>query len=78
METEVQKYTVAFQGELGAFSEEAILAYLGEAQADPVPMPTFEAVFEALTRGEVDRAMIPIEKFPFWKRARELRFVTNP
>lgn len=65
METAVQKYAVAFQGELGAFSEEAILAYFGEAQADPVPLPTFEAVFEALERGEVDRAMIPIENSLF-------------
>ncbi|MDQ7041637.1 MAG: prephenate dehydratase [Rhodothermus sp.] len=59
------KYTVAFQGEPGAFSEEAILAYFGETQAEPVPLPSFEQVFEALEGGQVDRAMIPIENSLF-------------
>lgn len=50
---------VAFQGEIGAFSEEAALAlYPG---ADPVAYPSFEAVFGAASDGLVDRAVIPIE-----------------
>ncbi len=59
------RYTVAFQGEPGAFSEEAILAYFGAEQAEPVPLPDFEQVFEALESGQVDRAMIPIENSLF-------------
>ena len=50
---------VAFQGETGAFSEEASLALFPESQ--PVPNPTFEAVFEAVSDGSSDRGVIPIE-----------------
>lgn len=54
---------VAFQGETGAFSEEAAEAlYHG---AVPVPCPTFEAVFESVSAGSVDRAVIPIENSLF-------------
>ncbi|SHK68564.1 prephenate dehydratase [Rhodothermus profundi] len=60
-----RKLTVAFQGEPGAFSEEAIWAYFGAAQVEPVPLPDFEAVFETLEKGQVDRAMIPIENSLF-------------
>lgn len=51
--------TVAFQGEIGAFSEEAVNALLPDAE--PVPKPSFEAVFEAVTSGTVAYALIPIE-----------------
>lgn len=54
---------IAFQGEIGAFSEEAVLAMFGEAE--PVPTPSFEAVFRAVEAGRVDRAMIPIENSLF-------------
>ncbi len=50
---------VAFQGEVGAFSEEAALKLF--PGADPVPFPSFEAVFDAVASSEVDRAAIPIE-----------------
>lgn len=50
---------VAFQGEPGAFSEEAVGCVFDDA--DPVPCPTFEDVFEAVEEGAVDRAVIPIE-----------------
>lgn len=50
---------VAFQGEIGAFSEEAALALF--TGADVVPFPSFEAVFEALQGSRVDRAVVPIE-----------------
>ena len=54
---------VAFQGETGAFSEEAVGALFPEAEA--VPLASFEAVFEATTDREVDRAVIPIENSLF-------------
>lgn len=50
---------VAFQGEIGAFSEEAALALFTGAEV--VPCPSFEAVFEALEASRVDRAVVPIE-----------------
>jgi prephenate dehydratase len=51
---------VAFQGELGAFSQEAIRQLLG-AKAKPVPCARFDEVFEALEKGRVDAAVTPIE-----------------
>lgn len=52
---------VAFQGEPGAFSEAAIMAYWGEGGAEPIPYPTFADVFERLEDGTVDVAMVPVE-----------------
>jgi len=54
---------VAFQGEIGAFSEEAVRALFAEAV--PQPEASFDDVFEALMRGTVDRAVIPIENSLF-------------
>lgn len=54
---------VAYQGEIGAFSEEASLALYPDAE--PAAYPTFEAVFAAVVRGEVERAVIPIENSLF-------------
>ncbi len=54
---------VAFQGEIGAFSEEAVLA-LYEA-AELAPRPSFEAVFEAVETGTVARGVVPIENSLF-------------
>lgn len=54
---------VAFQGEVGAFSEEAVQAVYPDAT--PVPTVSFEAVFEALASKSVDRAVIPIENSLF-------------
>jgi len=54
---------VGFQGEIGAYSEEALSAlYPG---ADMAPFPSFEVAFEALTGGDVDRAVLPIENSLF-------------
>ncbi|HET6569774.1 MAG TPA: prephenate dehydratase [Rhodothermales bacterium] len=55
---------VAFQGETGAFSEEAVRTYFGDG-VQPVPRPTFEGVFEAVSKGDVDRGVIPIENSLF-------------
>ena len=51
---------VAFQGEPGAFSEEAIFQLWGGV-AEPVPKRTYEAVMEAAETGDVDFGLLPIE-----------------
>jgi len=51
---------VAFQGELGAFSQEAVRRLLGE-RAEVLPVPSFQEVFQSLKRKAVDAAVIPIE-----------------
>jgi prephenate dehydratase len=51
---------VAFQGERGAFSEEAALKLLGE-NIELVPRPTFEAAFAAIEEGRADFLLAPIE-----------------
>lgn len=51
---------VAFQGERGAFSEEAIVALLGE-NVRLVPCDTFEALFAAIPAGIADLALAPLE-----------------
>ncbi len=51
---------VAFQGEPGAFSEEAALALLGDT-VDLVPRPTFDALFAAVDEHAADALLAPIE-----------------
>jgi prephenate dehydratase len=51
---------VAFQGERGAFSEEAAVKLLGE-KIELVPRPTFEAAFAAIDEGRADYILAPIE-----------------
>jgi prephenate dehydratase len=51
---------VAFQGELGAFSQQAIRQLLG-ARAEPAPYQRFDEVFAALRGEKVDAAVLPIE-----------------
>ncbi len=51
---------VAFQGERGALSEDAIVQLWGDA-ALPVPMRTFEDVMDAAEEGGVDFGLLPIE-----------------
>ncbi len=51
---------IAFQGELGAFSQEACHQLAGP-NAAVLPCPTFESVFNALAARRVDTAVIPIE-----------------
>jgi prephenate dehydratase len=51
---------VAFQGERGAFSEEAAIRLLGE-NIELVPRPTFDALFSAVREGVADYALAPIE-----------------
>jgi len=51
---------VAIQGERGAFSHEAALDLLG-IETEILPRPSFDALFDAMTLGEADRALVPIE-----------------
>ncbi len=50
---------VAFQGEPGAFSEEAVRGYFGPSKT--LPCETFDAVFDAVTAGKAEAGLIPIE-----------------
>ena len=51
---------VGFQGELGAFSEDAVVGEFG-AMAKPVPYHSLREVFRSVSKGETDLAVVPIE-----------------
>jgi prephenate dehydratase len=51
---------IAFQGERGAFSEEAAVKLLGE-EIRLVPRPTFEALYSSIAEGLADKILAPIE-----------------
>jgi prephenate dehydratase len=50
---------VAFQGEPGAYSEQATFAYFGKIQT--LPCESFDDVFDAVTNGKCESGLIPIE-----------------
>jgi prephenate dehydratase len=52
--------SVVFQGEPGAFSEEAVLGFFGEAPSR-VAVPTWRAVFEAVTDRSAEGGVVAIE-----------------
>jgi len=51
---------VVYQGEPGAFSEEAVIGFFGEAR-ERAAVPTWRAVFEAVADGTAGRGVIAIE-----------------
>lgn len=51
---------VSFQGEPGAYSEEAVIKEFGP-RAEPVPYQSLRDVFESVTKGRTDAAVVPIE-----------------
>jgi prephenate dehydratase len=51
---------VAFQGEAGAFSEAAAVQLLGE-KIVTVPRPTFDMTFRAISDGDADALLVPVE-----------------
>lgn len=51
---------VAFQGERGAFGEEAVTCLLG-AGVTVVPRPTFDALFSSVDEGVADCVVAPVE-----------------
>ena len=54
------KMRVAFQGEPGAFSEEAAVQLLGEG-IRTVPRATFDATFRAIAESAADALLVPVE-----------------
>jgi len=56
----LERVRVAFQGEPGAFSEEAIIQ-LWRGAAIPVPMRSFDDVMHAAETRQVDYGLLPIE-----------------
>ncbi len=60
MSNPAQMPRVAFQGERGAFSEEAAIRLLSEG-IQLVPCSTFEALFAAVSDGIADYALAPVE-----------------
>ena len=60
MTTPGKKLRVAFQGERGAFSEEAALKLLG-AEIELVPRRTFADLYDSLDNGAADYLLAPVE-----------------
>ena len=56
----LNKRKVAFQGELGAYSEMAARSYFHET-VGVSPQPTFTDLFERVTNGSCTHGMVPIE-----------------
>ncbi len=52
--------TVAFQGEHGAYSEEAIVQHFGEG-VTTLPCHAFEHIFEAVEAGRAEYGLLPVE-----------------
>jgi prephenate dehydratase len=50
---------VAFQGEAGAYSEQAVYGYFGNV--DAVPCESFDSVFDVVSSGNCAAGLIPIE-----------------
>lgn len=50
---------VAFQGERGAYSEQAVIHYFPDSS--PIPLRSFQEVIETLLSGVADYAVVPIE-----------------
>ncbi len=59
-DTPKMQMRIAFQGEPGAFSEEAALQLLGPA-ITPVPRPTFDSAFRSIEEGAADALLAPVE-----------------
>lgn len=51
---------VAFQGERGAYSEAAAIAFFGDS-VQPIPHNDFDGVFEAVATGQAERGVLPVE-----------------
>jgi chorismate mutase / prephenate dehydratase len=56
----VQAVSVAYQGEPGAYTEEAAFRFFGPSTKG-VPCETLDDVFEAVQNGDVPFAMVPVE-----------------
>ncbi len=56
----VMLLSVAFQGELGAFSEDAVRTWFGE-EVEPVPCREFREIGYAIRSGQVSAGLLPVE-----------------
>jgi chorismate mutase/prephenate dehydratase len=56
----IQGVAVAYQGEPGAYTEEAAIQFFGQS-TQGVPYDTLDEVFEAVQRGDVPFALVPVE-----------------
>ncbi len=72
----MKKLRAGFQGALGAFSQEAALQLLGN-KAEVVPFARFEEVFQALIRGKIEAAVIPVENTLAGSGETNVRIVHN-
>ena len=61
------KQRIAFQGDLGAYSHQAVVAARPDAAA--VPCRTFEDCIEAVRSGEADLTMLPVENSTYGRVA---------
>lgn len=52
---------VAFQGEHGAYGEQAVKRMFSQQEVEPVPLQSFADVFEAVLKGEVPWGLVPME-----------------
>lgn len=59
-----QRKTIAFQGEYGAFSEQAALAFFGSG-CTPVPRENFRDVFQDVLKKKVHAGIVPVENSLF-------------
>lgn len=59
MTSVARRIRVAFQGERGAFSEEAALQLLGH-EIELVPQKTFAALYNSIDSGEADYVLAPV------------------
>ncbi len=55
-----EEIIVAFQGERGAYSEQAARNHFGEA-VRTLPRPSFADIFEAIHQGDAQHGMLPVE-----------------
>ena len=64
MSASVYKPRVAFQGEHGAFSEDAAIKLFGPQVCNSIdlePCPTFEALFKSIDAGHAEYILVPVE-----------------
>jgi len=52
---------VGYLGPEGTFSWEAVLRFLETETGIPVPFPSFFEIFDAVSRGELDVGVVPLE-----------------
>ncbi len=61
---QMKRSSISFQGEPGAFSEQAAVAFFGTS-CRPVPRPNFRDVFTDVAKGTSSAGIIPIENSLF-------------